>query len=334
MTDAGTPNDGDIIDTTGTVDGANVGKSEIALTGPNQTLIRDSGEKMTWSQREAVARKLVESGYLSSGIKTPTQAVAIMLKSEELGIPRMYGLSNIAIINGKPTCSAELMLALVKRDYGPGAIRVFETSSEECVVQYREPGWDGIASYAWTMDDARAANLANKEIWKQYPAAMLRARCISAVVRMAFPQSISGMYTPEELGADVVVNNDGEVLLDPNWSGQVRNVDTTRAKPSTTVIEHAPTKGEHAGGIQRGVWWQPAGHEPEYIEQPPATDDLMIADYQIESIQTLRKQLNVTDAILMSSLKSDYRVDAINRLTFADAADLIKRFRTAIDKKG
>jgi hypothetical protein len=32
---------------------------------------------------------------------------------------------------------------------------------------------------------------------------MLRARCISAVARMAFPDSIGGMYTPEELGAEV-----------------------------------------------------------------------------------------------------------------------------------
>jgi hypothetical protein len=32
---------------------------------------------------------------------------------------------------------------------------------------------------------------------------MLRARCISAVARMAFPDSIGGMYTAEELGAEV-----------------------------------------------------------------------------------------------------------------------------------
>lgn len=255
---SGTP-DLDIIETTGEINDVPVaGTSEIALTGTNQTLIRNTPDKMTWGQREAIARKLVESGYLSSGIKTPTQAVAIMLKGEELGIPRMYALSNIAIINGKPTCSAELMLALVKRDYGPGAIRVFESSAEECVVQYREPGWDGIASYAWTLEDARAANLTNKEIWKQYPAAMLRARCISAVVRMAFPQSISGMYTPEEMGAGVVVNAEGEVMLDPNWDGESRDVQPNRPKNRGKV---KPGLIHASDTRSREVWWQPARNQ-------------------------------------------------------------------------
>jgi hypothetical protein len=163
-----------------------------------------------------------------------------MLKGEELGIPRMYGLSNIAIINGKPTCSAELMLALVKRDYGPGAIRVASSSAKECTVEYREPGWEGVSSYTWTIDDAKAANLINKEIWKQYPAAMLRARCISSVVRMAFPQCISGMYTPEELGAEVDVDDHGEVVI----------ADRQPAKP-TTVTEVQPDQPEPSGLAER-----------------------------------------------------------------------------------
>jgi hypothetical protein len=253
--------DQDIIETTGEVnDTLDAPTSEIALPGSNQTLVRATPEKMTWAQREAIGRKLVESGYLSSGIKTPTQAVAIMLKGEELGIPRMYALSNIAIISGKPTCSAELMLALVKRDYGPGAIRVYESNAKECVVQYREPGWDGIASYPWTLDDARAANLVNKDIWKQYPAAMLRARCISAVVRMAFPQSISGMYTPEELGANVMVNADGEVLLDPNWDGEVRDVQSNRGKPRNERGKSDSGYIRASDTRSREVWWQPAGN--------------------------------------------------------------------------
>jgi hypothetical protein len=251
----------DIIETTGHVqDTPPAGNGEIALAGANQALVRAAPEKMTWSQREAIAKKLVESGYLSSGIKTPVQAVTIMLKGEELGIPRMYALSNIAIVNGKPTCSAELMLALVKRDYGHGAIRVYRSTSEECVVQYREPGWDGISSYSWTIDDARAANLTNKEIWRQYPAAMLRARCISAVVRMAFPQCISGMYTPEELGAGVVMNDQGEVLLDPNWDGEVRDVREGQSKPKAERRRSNPGT-QNPRDRSRDGWWQPARNQ-------------------------------------------------------------------------
>jgi len=47
---------------------------------------------------------------------------------------------------------------------------------------------------------------------------MLRARCISAVARMAFPDVISGVYTPEELGGSVQVIDDQVV---PAFSGSV-----------------------------------------------------------------------------------------------------------------
>jgi hypothetical protein len=48
---------------------------------------------------------------------------------------------------------------------------------------------------------------------------MLRARCLSAVARMAFPDSIGGMYSPDELGASVRVEGetvvfDGETVID------------------------------------------------------------------------------------------------------------------------
>ncbi len=61
------------------------------------------------------------------------------------------------------------------------------------------------------MEEAEAAGLFKNPVWKQYPAAMLRARAISATVRFAFPECISGLYLPEEMGASVKVV-DGEVV--------------------------------------------------------------------------------------------------------------------------
>lgn len=208
----------EVIETTGTV--ATGSNGELAVVGgENQSMVKQQPGKMTWNHRVALGNELARSGFLTKGIDSGIKAAAVMLKGEELGIPRMQALSMIHIIEGKPACSAELMLALVKRDYGSRAIRVSETTPEKCTVQYREPGWDGIASYTWTIQDAEKAGLLKKNgnTWGNYPAAMLRARCISAVVRMAFPLSIAGMYTPEELGAEVTVNAKGEVILDSTW---------------------------------------------------------------------------------------------------------------------
>jgi hypothetical protein len=155
---------------------------------------------------------LVKTGFLPEAIRTPEQAVAIMLKARELGIPPMYGLSNIAIIKGKPVANAELMLALIYRDHGDNAIRFKTSDNKQCTVAYRRRSWTQPETYSFTLDDAKQAGLLGNQTWSKYPQAMLRARCISAVARMAFADTIGGLYTPEELGATVAVSDEGEIV--------------------------------------------------------------------------------------------------------------------------
>lgn len=160
----------------------------------------------------AAAQRFVDSGLLPGSIKTPQQALLIMEVGREIGVPNTYALRNIHVVNGRPVISAELLMALIRRTYGPGSIRVAKTSADSCVVQYREAGWDGVSEYEFGIEDAKRAGLTSKSgPWSQYPAAMLRARAISAVARMAFPEAIAGLYTPEELGAEVTVTDDGAV---------------------------------------------------------------------------------------------------------------------------
>lgn len=189
-----------------------------------------------------MAAQLVPTGFLPEAIKKPEQAVAIMLKGRELGVPPMYALSNIAIVKGKPTISAEMMLALIYRDHGKGAIRVRESTNDHCTIDYRLPGWD-VASYTFTIQDAAQAGLANSPTWKNYPAAMLRARCISAVARMAFPESIAGMYVPGELGDPVTVTDDGEVVS--TTTGEVIDVSP---QPQPLPTGNAPQERQEAPG--------------------------------------------------------------------------------------
>lgn len=180
--------------------------TELALTKPDATMDRDTLKTLM-----DAALRYCQSGLLPGEVNTPQKALVIMTAGRELGVPATYALRNIHVVKGKPVCSAELMLALVRRAYGPGAMRVGKTSNTACTVQYREQGWDGISEYTFTIEDARQAGVAGGSSWKNYPAAMLRARCISAVVRFAFPECIAGLYTPEEMGAEVVVTDEGHV---------------------------------------------------------------------------------------------------------------------------
>lgn len=182
--------------------------TDLALTRPDPTMDHQSLKTL---MDQAI--RYVDSGLLPSSIKTPQQALIIMAQGRELGIPSTVALRQIVVVNGKPTCSAELMLALVRRTYGQGAMRVARTDGKSCTVQYRQAGWDGISENTFTIEEAEQAGLFKNPVWRQYPAAMLRARAISSTVRFAFPECISGLYLPEEMGASVKIV-DGEVVAD------------------------------------------------------------------------------------------------------------------------
>lgn len=178
---------------------------ELALTKPDPTMDEGGFRLMM-----AAAQRYVQSGLLPPHIKTPQAALLLLKQGRELGIADTYALRNITVINGRPSCSAELMLALVRRAYGQSAMRVYKTDNESCTVQYRQHGWDGISELTFSLEDAKRAGLLSNQTWSKYPAAMLRARAISATVRFAFPECIAGLYTPEEVGADV--DEDGSPL--------------------------------------------------------------------------------------------------------------------------
>lgn len=190
-------------------------QQDLVLTRPDPTF----GMEILRAQMEA-AKRYVDSGLLPAAIKTPQQALTIMQAGREIGVPATYALRNIHVIEGKPSASAELLMALVRRAYGQSAIRVAEATSESCTVEYRELGWDGVSSLTFSMEDARKAGLATKPMWSKYPRAMLRSRAVSETVRTAFPECIAGLYTPEELGADVAVAADGSLTI---VEGQVVN---------------------------------------------------------------------------------------------------------------
>jgi hypothetical protein len=212
----------------------------LAELRPNATMpSRDE-----WGTITGMAAELLKSGFLPSTITQPAQAAAIMLKGRELGIPPMYALSNINVIKGKPVANAELMMSLVKRAYGPGAIWFEDTTNTSATVGYRLPGQTKDRFYTFSAADATQAQLSGDN-WRKYPAAMLRARCVSAVCRMAFPEVIAGMYVPGELGDLVTVTDEGEVQSvgtyeddTPAWSAPTKtNATVERIDPDTGAIE-------------------------------------------------------------------------------------------------
>lgn len=210
----------------------------------------DLPDVQTFQTMTQMAAALFKSGLLPSHIKNEQAAFAVVQKGRELGIPPMYSLSNIVVINGKPTANAECMLALVYRDHGDAAVRFAESTNERCVIEYKRAGWPSYKTFAFTIEDARKADLLKNQTWNKYPAAMLRARCVSAVARMAFPDSIAGLYTPDELGAEVDVDSDGAPFLSP-------------PEPPQTLSEPDPEPEPHDDDVMDGEYTE-AEPKPKY----------------------------------------------------------------------
>src|SRR4030095_13742063 len=68
-----------------------------------------------WAVIRQQAEVLVKTGFLPQSIKTPEQAMAIILTGREWGIGAMAALNTINVIQGKPTISPQLMLGLINR---------------------------------------------------------------------------------------------------------------------------------------------------------------------------------------------------------------------------
>lgn len=193
-------------------------------------------------QEFAMIRQLgeaaVKSGFLPNGIKTVEQAVIIMLKAREIGVPPMQAFSSIAVINGKPTMSAELMLSLIYRNVPGARIDYDEISDKICRIYAGRPNGK-VTLFSFSMDDAARANLAGRGPWVTYPSAMLRARCISAMARAMFPDALSGVvYTPEELGANV--DGDGNIV-----NQTVSNEPKDVTPPAAAVVIESNDPGEY-----------------------------------------------------------------------------------------
>lgn len=185
-----------------------------------------------------IASMAVKSGFLPTSIKSSEQAIIIALKGRELGIPPMVAFAHISVINGKPCISAELMLSQIYQKVPSASINFIKNDNESCVIEAIRKNCKP-STWSFTIEDAKSAQLLGKQVWKQYPAAMLRARAISAMARAVFPDALNGVsYTPEEMGAEIEIDDNGtEVIKDVTPAGEERktkhNVAMTPPLPVT-----------------------------------------------------------------------------------------------------
>jgi hypothetical protein len=145
-------------------------------------------------QISVMASAVAKSGLF--GVKTADQAMALMLIAQAEGMHPAIAARDYHVIQGRPALKTDAMLARFQSAGG----KVFWDSYTDTEVTgtFSHPA-GGSISITWTIEQAKKIGLAGKDNWRNYPRAMLRARCISEGIRTVYPGCVVGTYSVEEV---------------------------------------------------------------------------------------------------------------------------------------
>lgn len=195
-----------------------------------------------FEQQMTLARAFVQSGLF--GVKNEAQALALMALCEAEGMHPARAVQEFHIVQGRPAMKADAMLARFQRAGGKVEWHDYTDAKVSGTFSHAQ---GGSVRIDWTFDQAKKIGLTTKDNWKNYPRAMLRARCISEGVRTVFPGITQGMYTVEEAG--------DMTAAPPKSTGPVEHVETPRE-----LLEEA-REAAMSGVAVYADWWQKAGKE-------------------------------------------------------------------------
>lgn len=130
------------------------------------------------------------------GVKNANEAIALMLVAQAEGMHPATAARDYHVIQGRPALKADAMLARFQQ--AGGSVQWKEYTDEKVTGVFSHPQ-GGTLELSWTIQQAKSIGIANKDNWKNYPRAMLRARVISEGIRSIYPGCVVGVYSPEEI---------------------------------------------------------------------------------------------------------------------------------------
>lgn len=138
----------------------------------------------------------VAAGSKMFGFKNSQEAMAIMLLCQAENLHPAVAMRDFHVIQGRPALKADAMLARFQQ--AGGRVDWKEYTDEKVTGVFSHPQ-GGTLELSWTLAKAKSIGIANKDNWKNYPRAMLRARVVSEGIRSVYPGCVVGVYTPEEV---------------------------------------------------------------------------------------------------------------------------------------
>ncbi len=157
-----------------------------------------------------MSKLLSQSGLMPKGLQTPAQVFVALQVGHELGLSPMMSMSNIAVINGRPSLSSNIMEAVVRnhKDFDGMDIEYAGDYSDKadptrsCTVTLRRKRGDDadVVTGYFDMAMAKTAGLwpNKKDNWDNYPDRMLKARASGYASKDGYADVLSGMISYDE----------------------------------------------------------------------------------------------------------------------------------------
>ena len=170
--------------------------SELVKRAP-QSLV-PVGEE--WKAYLQIADVWVASGMLPTHVKTPQQALAIMLAARDLGLKHTAAFKGLFLTNGKIQMEFQTMLALALSKIPTMEFKVIERTNAGCVVAGRRRPDQDWQQARFDAKDALVADLLGKETWKKYAADMYYAKAGTRLLRIIAADVMMGLaYDQDEM---------------------------------------------------------------------------------------------------------------------------------------
>lgn len=210
--------------------------------------------------------EIMFSSGMFRDLKSVQQAMVKLLAGAELGYGPFQSLRAFHVIEGKPVETSGEITARIKRsgkyrlesyfiDAAGNHLDPIKTKASEtngCVVRIFERldgAWHELEPTVFAKEDAAQAGLLSKDVWKKYLRDMLFARTLTAAARRHCADIFGGpIYGPEEFGAEVTIDSNGEQVI--------VGAAVALAPPKLTDSQPSPSadpEGEHRRGVQSCV---------------------------------------------------------------------------------
>jgi hypothetical protein len=156
-----------------------------------------------------LANALAQSGFYKD-IRDAAAGVVKLRIARELGLG-LRGISDVHIVEGKPTLSYQAILGMVRNYTGPHgtdrySFKYLQRDEDRVEIEWTING-EIIGTSKCDTEDAKRMGLGGRGTWQKYPRQMRTARAVTEGVNAFMPEVIGGsIYTPEELGDESGIN--------------------------------------------------------------------------------------------------------------------------------